>query len=158
MQTKHCKKCAQTLPIAEFHERHDLKVKPSYYTVCNTCTSKRGAAYYEANRSRHNATVNQWYQSTGRFMRYGLTAEDYQQALESQGGKCKLCEASEPGGKGAWCIDHEHSDDHNPRNSFRLSGRFRGLLCHRCNVALGHYEKLLSRIGLQRIKQYLNQP
>jgi hypothetical protein len=48
--------------------------------------------------------------------------------LEKQGNKCGICGRLEPLGKGGWHLDHDH-----------ITGRIRGLLCHHCNVGLGHF-------------------
>lgn len=61
--------------------------------------------------------------------KYGLTREQYDEMLASQGGCCSICKAGDPLGKGAWHVDHCHD-----------SGAVRGLLCHQCNVGLGHFK------------------
>jgi hypothetical protein len=60
-----------------------------------------------------------------RLRRYGLTQEEYDRLLASQGGRCAGCGTDQPGRKN-WCIDHCHK-----------SGQVRALLCYRCNLALG---------------------
>jgi hypothetical protein len=45
--------------------------------------------------------------------------------LEKQGGVCAVC-GGPPLGKGRYHVDHDH-----------VTGHVRGLLCHKCNVALG---------------------
>lgn len=60
-----------------------------------------------------------------RLRKYGLTQEQYDQFLASQGARCPGCGTDEPGAKG-WCIDHCHK-----------GGHVRALLCSRCNVILG---------------------
>ena len=49
--------------------------------------------------------------------RYGLTIEE----LDALGNKCEVCESTE-----RLCVDHDH-----------FTGKVRGLLCNRCNAALG---------------------
>jgi len=56
---------------------------------------------------------------------YGLTEADFGAMLEAQGGGCAICGSTDPG-NGSFRIDHDH-----------ISNRVRGLLCHKCNVALG---------------------
>ncbi len=63
---------------------------------------------------------------------YGLTLEDVQAAWDAQGGKCGICQVPMlPSGKQSRsvCVDHDH-----------LTGKFRELLCRKCNRALGMYE------------------
>lgn len=59
--------------------------------------------------------------------KYGLTDADYKALFDRQGGLCALCGTDRPGGRfKVLHVDHCHE-----------TGRVRGLLCHRCNVALG---------------------
>lgn len=66
---------------------------------------------------------------------YGLTAEEVLDLHAEQGGKCAICGEQETvrdwqGGKTrALSIDHDHE-----------TGAVRGLLCYRCNNALGLYQ------------------
>lgn len=69
--------------------------------------------------------------------RYGLTELEVETILNRQGGKCALYDQTK-----SLVIDHDH-----------LTGRVRGLLCYRCNNALGGYEIL---VGKPRIKTYLD--
>jgi hypothetical protein len=73
-------------------------------------------------------------------VRVGTTIEEYYKVYEEQGGKCKLCpregtlQLSGTGDKvDVLVIDHCHT-----------SGKFRGLLCHNCNIALGHFKDDIS--------------
>lgn len=61
----------------------------------------------------------------------GITPEEYADLLTKQEGRCALCRTPEPGRK-SWCIDHDHK-----------TNKVRGLLCWKCNLALGWYEKQL---------------
>ena len=58
---------------------------------------------------------------------YGISLEDYTSMLEEQGATCKLCGTTNPEGRGAWHVDHNHE-----------TGVVRGLLCHSCNTGIGH--------------------
>lgn len=58
---------------------------------------------------------------------YGLTLEQHAEMEERQGGLCALC-GSPPFGNRRLDIDHDHT-----------TGVIRGLLCSRCNTALGSF-------------------
>lgn len=59
---------------------------------------------------------------------YGLTPDGYERLVESQGGVCAICK--QPCKRYARLpIDHDHQ-----------TGRLRGLLCDRCNRALGLFD------------------
>ncbi len=60
---------------------------------------------------------------------YGITPEDYDRMHAEQSGKCKTCKEVPVGDKarGRLHVDHCHQ-----------TGKIRGLLCYRCNLAIGH--------------------
>lgn len=71
---------------------------------------------------------------------YGMTIEDFNKILRSQDGKCANSGCST---RGALVVDHDHK-----------TGKIRGLLCHRCNRALGQAEDSPGRlIGLAEYLQ-----
>ncbi len=72
--------------------------------------------------------------------------EHYGVLFEMQGGKCKICGASSgSNGRGdKLAVDHCHS-----------SGHIRGLLCHKCNTALGLMQD--STANLLAAVAYLNE-
>ena len=61
---------------------------------------------------------------------YGLSYDDFLGMLERQNGKCAIC------GRELVIINRETDVDHCHR-----TGAIRGLLCHPCNLGLGHVEK-----------------
>ena len=73
---------------------------------------------------------------------YGLTPEDYQHILEQQGGVCKVCQQLPAS---FFHIDHLHD-----------SGRVRGILCDRCNPALGKLRE--SPLRAEALARYLRLP
>ena len=63
-----------------------------------------------------------------RMARYGLTPEEWDALLASQGGGCAICGTHTPGGRG-WHTDHDHA-----------TNQTRGILCSGCNPALGYMD------------------
>ena len=58
---------------------------------------------------------------------YGITLDEYDEMLEQQGGVCRLCGSDTPSKRtGRFFVDHCHD-----------TGKVRGLLCMRCNSAIG---------------------
>jgi len=65
---------------------------------------------------------------------YGLTKEQYTALLDSHNNVCAICKRPEQrttkaGELMALHVDHSHT-----------TGKIRGLLCHSCNSAIGHFE------------------
>lgn len=109
---------------------------PSY---CPNCLRgrKRGYASREVNRRTHLRS------------KYRVTPEWVDEQLAAQGGECPICACalSLPSGKpgvrkGEAVVDHHHGH-----------GRVRGLLCNRCNVAIGMLDDDVDR--LRRAAAYL---
>lgn len=61
-----------------------------------------------------------------RLKKLGVTEDRYQKLFAAQDGRCAICSRREEGKFAKLCADHCHE-----------SGKFRGLLCNRCNQALG---------------------
>lgn len=78
---------------------------------------------------------------TSTYFYYGkLSKADYKRMLAEQGGVCAICQKPEK--RKALAIDHCHK-----------TGIIRGLLCMRCNTALGHMDDDTDR--LYRAIKYL---
>lgn len=74
--------------------------------------------------------------------KYGMTKDQYMKVHKAQRGKCSIC-ARRQAKPWRWlCVDHDHE-----------TGRFRGLVCMRCNTALGWFEALRDKIMNHLIEQ-----
>jgi hypothetical protein len=58
--------------------------------------------------------------------KYGMTTEDYNSMFDGQGGRCAICGEHQSLMQGKLGVDHDHD-----------TGIVRGLLCPRCNMAIG---------------------
>src|SRR6185503_3329992 len=62
---------------------------------------------------------------------YQITIDDYKALLVKQGGKCAICFRDKGNARGhRLYIDHDHE-----------TGLIRGLLCSRCNSAIGYFDE-----------------
>lgn len=81
---------------------------------------------------------------------YKLTLEAFYAMLKEQNYLCALCSTDKPGGRGRWHVDHDHQ-----------TNTIRGLLCHKCNVGLGHFNDNVALLekALNYLKgTYANRP
>lgn len=69
--------------------------------------------------------------------KYGLRNTDYLEMAKAQSNGCAICAAQPPFGKRKrLLVDHDHKD-----------GFIRGLLCHKCNVALAGFNEEPERLA-----------
>lgn len=86
--------------------------------------------------AKHAAYMRVWHQRNPRKTKsyqlkrlYGLTLEDFDAMLESQGGVCGCCgNEFSTQHKRDMMVDHDHG-----------TGRFRGIVCAKCNYILGRH-------------------
>lgn len=69
--------------------------------------------------------------------RYGLTPEAFDALCRGQNGRCAICEQ---------CPDHVLYVDH-----CHMTGAVRGLLCRKCNFAIGLLEDSTSRLDAAKV-------
>jgi hypothetical protein len=77
--------------------------------------------YHKANKPTKEQRRERKYKS-----RYGVSTTEYERLLAEQEGLCACCGVSEADFGGYLCVDHCH-----------VTGRIRGLLCRKCNTAIG---------------------
>ena len=80
--------------------------------------------------------------------KYGLTPAEYDEMVETQNGRCMICNSDQPGTEsGYWPVDHDHA-----------TRRVRALLCSACNAGLGLFGDDAARLRaaadyLETVKQ-----
>jgi len=70
--------------------------------------------------------------------RYGITEEDYEELLVKQKYSCKIC--GQKPDKSQTLPDKSQTEPDKPLyvDHCHQTKAIRGLLCHKCNIALGH--------------------
>lgn len=113
--------------------------------VCETCQPK--AAEDRRVKKLRNVTDNYWkdperirkQRLANTLKRMGLTLEWYDAQIK----ECGICRVTKPGGRGYWHMDHDHQCcPYGVRQG--CAKCVRGLLCHSCNVGLGHFKDNIS--------------
>ena len=110
-----CSSCKQTKPISDFYKRNN---RPNgYQHHCKACSDIRTTG--DKNRKR------EYDKNYYRKKNYGISFSQYEEMVAAQNGVCAICKR-ECNRYGKLSIDHSH-----------ISGKIRGLLCHKCNNAIG---------------------
>jgi hypothetical protein len=145
---KRCTKCGELKPLDAFYrasKRGDLRGE------CKDCNLATKKEWYQANRDREIARVKAWQQANAERVnatqrqrrtrpdvklrerdghlrrKFGITVADYDCMLRAQGGGCAIC-GDPPRQESALHVDHDPA-----------TGKVRGLLCFKCNNALGDF-------------------
>lgn len=162
---KICRKCHLEKPLSEFTITD--AAKGWLKARCKECENARVREYYATNEGYREKTKQRtrvWFadpanrEASGKIQRksalkskYGLSLEQYNALLIAQDNKCALCSATEVGNSqwptGHFYVDHCHE-----------TGKVRGLVCHKCNTAVGQYEWLQRSVGLDAVADYLTRP
>lgn len=151
---KFCPKCKIKKSKSEFYRNISTKDNSSYW--CKSCNKKYRKEHDQT--SNRKEYVKEWQKKNrknnpeklARILRksklkslYNITIEEFDKILESQGGKCAICDSIDPGSHGRFNVDHNHE-----------TGKVRGLLCDVCNRGLGNFRDNMD-ILVKAIK-YLN--
>ena len=135
MNTKSCLKCGVKKPFNEFWKCS--KSKDGYAARCIKCKKEDHAKWERDNPDKAGEGQRRWktkhpekYKEVtrrGNLKRYnGMTIEDYDELYQKQKGCCPICKKHSTELGKVFHVDHNH-----------ITGKVRGLLCNRCNVALG---------------------
>ena len=152
MKNELCIKCGVRKNLEEFPPRVDSK--DGRRNLCRVCYRLQYRNWKKPNQERLNAANRRWYYANherakelgrkwGRAnpkkimdyrlrSQFGITYEDYCQMEQRQNSRCACCRQPETviskqaGRTRRLHVDHDHK-----------TGKVRGLLCTRCNMAIG---------------------
>lgn len=147
--TKLCPNCKEDLPASAFNKSNR---RDGYQTYCRACHNKMQREKYNSDpmakvkrqlRAGRRKERNPEADRRAELQRlYGITLEKYVEMFVAQGEVCAICK-EKCQTKKSLSVDHDHQ-----------TGIVRGLLCNRCNRALGMFKD--NKILLIRAAQYLN--
>ena len=110
---KRCTGCGEVKPLDEFYK--EKKGKNGIRSMCKLCDNARKMTWEESNPDKvRRAKLKR---------KYGITPEQWDEMYKRQGGCCAICGTAE-----GTHVDHDHE-----------TGEVRALLCHSCNVGIGHF-------------------
>lgn len=129
-----CRRCGQDKVAGDFIWKTDGKIARGQ--KCKSCVKEVLYDTPEFKESQRNANYKRL---------YGIDLEEYNTLLERQGGKCAICkqESDATGKNSKLHVDHDHR-----------TRKVRGLLCYRCNIAMGFLSDDPERIYM--IMDYLS--
>lgn len=132
---KKCKICGEIKPASEYYAH--ATTKDRLHTYCKPCFRAYGAANKRERRSDPNFrqkekdVLSEWRKRNPSWKirkELGVSVEEYWRLIESTDNKCPIClvEFDPKDRNKVPCVDHDH-----------LTGKVRGILCHKCNRSIG---------------------
>lgn len=125
---KKCTRCGAVKDRTAFNKNREGKYGPILHAHCKECQSAAARQWFAENKERAKENRHRW--NLANF--YGITPEQYLAMLDEQGGVCAICGHDEPNEHGRTGTKFRLSVDH-----CHETGRVRGLLCQKCNRAIG---------------------
>jgi hypothetical protein len=163
---KVCNKCGVEKPITSFHKNQ--KAKEGRRNTCSSCVVAYNKTYVAANKEKVAAQMREYHKANrdkllAQMRAYrernrdallpkqrkrgsGFSDELFYATLSAQGGVCGICSVDLTGlERKAIHADHCHE-----------SGHPRGVLCKKCNIALGGFND--DPVVLKKALAYLENP
>ena len=135
---KVCNKCNMEQPIDNYYKQTGARTKEGYRRpTCKSCVNKQSIAWSKANPDK----VKKHRRKQRLKQNYGISLEQYQEMLIQHNNKCAVC--NEEHKRRPLNVDHCHT-----------TGKVRGLLCDKCNMALGLLKD--SKDLINNLGKYLN--
>jgi hypothetical protein len=150
VQEKPCRICGEVKPLTEFHRAKGMR--DGHRSECKPCFRQISKARYDADPAKAIAGVKRWQQENAERLnahrreyrkrpevkrmqrdayyrrKYGKTADEVDDIVDLQAGRCLICKVQLPERLGSRHLDHDHE-----------SGKIRGVLCIDCNHGLGKF-------------------
>jgi hypothetical protein len=127
---------SNSLDLFKFKEKETIR-KQRYYKNNAESIKEKVAKHNKLNPEKRKLVVKKSFIKC----KYGIIYEDYLSMHREQEYRCKICKRHADEFKKGLVVDHDHK-----------TGHIRGLLCTRCNITLGHYEKC----DKESFEKYLN--
>ena len=124
-----CRKCGLLSPDSDnlYLFVKDSNHKTGYTNLCKECKNRHG---------RNSPVTKETARKAQYKFRYGISIEEYDDIYITQQGACAICFTHASELKYRLHIDHCHE-----------TGKVRGLLCKRCNLAIGFLDEDIDKLN-----------
>ncbi len=126
-----CNKCGEGKPLEDFPFNNGYRRKR-----CRGCRVKAQREWRKKNPIKVKEA-----QRRHKLKKYGITDVEYQKIIKTQNNRCEVC-GNEEKERPKMPIDHNHA-----------TGKFRGVICSRCNRVLGAVDDEATL--LRKLAEYL---
>lgn len=137
---KKCCICKTQKPVTGFHKNKNTK--DGLANQCKSCAIKKAKTWAKNNPEKVKRNSRK-----SALLRHNLTQKQYSLLLASQNKTCAICKQIS---KSTLHIDHDHSCC---PGQYSCGKCIRGLLCVRCNTAIGLINENIEI--LKRMEEYL---
>lgn len=126
METRKCKKCPNTYPLTEkfWYVRKETGTITTH--TCKQCVKDAASNNRKKAKSKDKDAYNkaQWARRVQN--KYGITLDEYTKIMNNSK-SCTICDKT-PSGKFSDKLVYDHC---------HTTGKFRGVLCNKCNIGIG---------------------
>ena len=123
---KYCYSCKQKKDTSLFYK--NKSTKDGFHVACKLCNDEYQRNRYRTDKIYRDKAKRTWIDKNLQ-KQYGLTLEKYYIKLKLQNNSCKICKTPAIEFTDRLPVDHNHS-----------TNEVRGILCNRCNMAVGIFE------------------
>lgn len=130
--TTWCKPCLKQYNAERYRNKKSSTPSASGTKICSTCKSDLPVSYFKRQLINSDGLMGECmecYRNRILVRKFGITSAIYDTMLKEQNGVCAICEKPCNTGR-MLAVDHCHK-----------TGKVRGLLCSKCNRALGLLEE-----------------
>lgn len=131
--------------LQKWRLRHpELKAREREYIRIYMMDNPEHVSIWRKNNPDKYKEQNKRANKRQRLKTYNLSEEQYDTLLNSQNNLCAIC-------KGPNTVKHDWHVDHN-----HITGKTRGILCHYCNLMIGHAKESIFRLtqAIEYLKTY----
>lgn len=126
VNSKQCENCFQWKYFHQYEKIPKIGGGVKKDCICIECKIIGKGSYFNSKCERQIRKDKRVSKKQNKFNSYNLTIDDYVKLYTNQKGCCKICGINQSDLKRKLCVDHCHE-----------TGIVRGLLCSKCNIALG---------------------